>query len=233
MIMELLALLTSYHTLGEKKRFMCGETRATAANISCHHCSASILPAWIPKCNSAFQKAEKQWQGLMVFVPTPCCQCRAARAQAAPPLGLDTPWYHQNKLNWGARWVGSTFYHYTDKLRTLLHGGSTRQASSYTVHSNDSSSSWKRSSGEHLKPHHLIRAMQHQDGRRETGTGLAQPRNVGPTTCAQLAQPCSQTHPWLWCPLSSWDCHRAATGRFGSFCAPLHLPEQLPRKTAA
>lgn len=225
-IMELLAQLTSY--TGGKKGPMNSETRATAANISCHHCSASILPAWIPKCNSAFQKVEKQWWGLKVFVSTTCCQCRAARAEEAPPLGLDTCLdTTRKKLNWGACWAESIFYHYSDKLRTFLHGGSTGQASSSTVYNNDSSrSSWR-------SPVTWSRAMQQQHGCRGTGKNLAQLRNVGPTTCAQLAQSCSQTCPWLWCPPSMWDCHRVATGRFGNWCAPFHLPKWLPRKTAA
>lgn len=142
------------------------------------------------------------------------------------------PWHHQNKSNWGARWAESIFYHYTDKLRTLLDGGSTGQASSSTVYNNDSSSSSHSSSGEHLRREIQSHAAPGQMQRHRHKPGTAQEgwsHHVCPACPAM--QP--DLPLWLWCPPSTRDCHRVTTGRFGSWCAPFHLPEWLPRKTAA
>lgn len=46
-------------------------------------------------------------------------------------------------------------------------------------------------------------------------SGTWYPPGVPGLSIAVLGQPCSKVYPWLGCPLSTWDCHTAAMGRFG------------------
>lgn len=94
------ATCTAYLVHWEKKKDLCTvkpeqllQTSAVTTALAASHLHG------FPSATVLSRRLKNSDGGLMFFVSRPCCKCRAARAEAAPPLGLDTC-LDTTRINW-------------------------------------------------------------------------------------------------------------------------------------